>query len=85
MCACWQSHYIIDSSEPYALPLTDASLSRVLASHCRGWRHAVKFSAMPCLQKSLFRQMSCVTAIQDGAEGTGVNPYESTPCSAMQD
>ena len=54
-----KSHFIIDSAEPYALPLTDFTLTRVLDSNCRGWGNAIKFTAQPRLRDSAVRQMAC--------------------------
>ena len=41
--------FIVDSTESFAMELTDESLSRTCASKCKGWKNAIQFDAQRCL------------------------------------
>jgi len=51
-----QELFIIDSNEPFALVLTEASLRRTVASKCTGWASLIKFEAETVLRDSNARK-----------------------------
>ena len=51
--------YIIDSSEPYAMYLSEDALRRTCGCRCVGWRDAVRFDAHQRLIRSDLRFNRC--------------------------
>ena len=53
---CLQDVYIVDSSEPYALKLSDEALERTLSCPCVGWHTLICCTANQTLVDSKVRK-----------------------------